>query len=73
MKEVAIALALCLAVFPAYAQKGCEELKSKIEKKIDSKGVKNFQLVIVPADQAKDIRVVGSCEAGKEKIVYKRT
>lgn len=73
MKKTAAALALALVVFPAFAaQKSCEELKSQIAAKVESKGVKNAQLDIVAADEVKDQRVVGSCEFGKKKITYKK-
>lgn len=72
MKKIAIVLILCLAAIPAFAQKACEELRSEITAKIEAKGVKNFQLEIVAADQGKDGKVVGTCEAGKKKIVYKK-
>jgi hypothetical protein len=32
--------------------------------------VTNYTLEIVPADQIKDQKVVGSCEGGKMKITY---
>ncbi len=72
MKNTIAALGLFLSVFPAFAQKACEELKTEITTKIEAKGAKNFQLEIVAADQVKDEKTVGSCEAGKKKIVYKR-
>ena len=52
--------------------KPCEELKQEIEAKLKAKGVKGYTLEIVQADQVKDQKVVGSCEAGKKKIVYAR-
>jgi hypothetical protein len=65
---VAAALLLCA---PAFSQiKPCEELKSEIDAKLKEKGVANFTLEIVPADQIKDQKVVGSCEGGKNKITY---
>lgn len=72
MKKNIIALALCLAAGPVLAQKNCEELKTAIAAKVDAKGVKNYQLEIVPADAVKDQKVVGSCENGKKKILYKK-
>lgn len=72
MKKVIATLVLSFAVVPAFAQKSCEELKSEIAKKLDDKGVKNYQLDIVANDDVKDQKVVGSCEAGKKKIVYKK-
>ena len=52
--------------------KNCEELKTEIAAKLDAKGVKNYSLDIVPAESVKDQTVVGSCEGGKKRIVYKR-
>lgn len=73
MKSAIVALGLCLAALPAVAaQKDCEELKSQIAAKIESKGVKNYQLEIVAPEAAKDGRVVGSCEKNTKKIVYKK-
>lgn len=73
MNKFVATLILALTAAPAFAQqKACEELKSEIAKHLDDKGVKNYQLNIVPTDQVKDQKVVGSCEGGKKKIVYKR-
>lgn len=65
---MAAALLLCTSVFAQ--SKPCEELKSEIEAKIKQNGVTNYTLEIVPADQIKDQKVVGSCDAGKNKITY---
>jgi hypothetical protein len=58
----------------AWAQvKPCEELKSEIEAKLKAKGVAKYSLDIVAASDAKgDAQVVGSCEGGSKRIVYKR-
>ncbi len=52
--------------------KPCEELKSEIEAKLKAKGVKGYTLEIIPADQVKDQKIVGSCEGGTKKISYSR-
>ncbi|MGB9466573.1 MAG: DUF1161 domain-containing protein [Candidatus Acidiferrum sp.] len=71
-------LAIAAVLFvPAcgYAQgaKPCEELKSEIAAKLDAKGVKGYSLEIVAKDaDAVDGKVVGTCEGGTKKIVYKR-
>jgi hypothetical protein len=62
------ALLLCTPLFAGI--KPCEELKSEIEAKLKDKGVANYTLEIVPADQIKDQKVVGSCDGGKNKITY---
>ena len=68
----AVALALG-ATSPAWAQrKDCNELKSEIEAKIKKNGVEKFTLDIVDKDAQADGKVVGTCDGGTKKIVYKR-
>jgi Protein of unknown function (DUF1161) len=59
----------------AQAAKPCEDLKSEIAQKLDAKGVKSYNLEIVAKD-AKDKdaegKVVGTCEGGTKKILYRR-
>ncbi len=52
--------------------KACEELKAEIEAKLKAKGVAGYTLEILPADQVKDQKIVGSCEGGAKKISYSR-
>jgi hypothetical protein len=55
----------------AFAQiKPCDELKGEIDAKLQAKSVANYTLEIVPADEVKDQKVVGSCDGGKKKITY---
>ena len=73
MKIVNFMFVFLLFCLPAIAQiKPCEELKGEIDAKLQGKGVQNYTLEIVPADEVEGKTVVGSCNAGKEKIVYKR-
>jgi hypothetical protein len=55
--------------------KPCEELKAEIAKKIEAHNVKFYSLEIVPSEKAKEVegKVVGSCEGGTKKIVYRKT
>ena len=62
---------MSLAAF-AQVPKPCEELKSDIAKKLDAKQVKQYTLEVVPKDQQTDAKVVGTCEAGTKKIVYRK-
>ncbi len=57
-----------------FAQTGkpCEELKSQIEKKLEANGVKTYSLDVVAKDKEADGKVVGTCEGGTKKIVYRR-
>jgi hypothetical protein len=72
MKKMIIFVALSLVISPAFAGKNCEELKSEIAAKLEAKGVKSYTLDIVVTDEVKDQKVVGSCEAGTKKIIYKK-
>jgi len=73
MKNLMAIAASLLIASPVFAQvKPCEELKSEIETKIKNNGVKVFTLTIVEKDAAEDGKVVGTCEGGSKKIVYKR-
>ena len=75
MKALIAIVALLLIAAPAMAQrKDCEELKGEIDAKIKKNGVKVFTLDIVPNEQVKEgaRNVVGSCDGGTKKILYKR-
>ena len=74
MKPSLFAIALCLTALPANAQarKSCDDLKSEIEQKLEAKGVSSYSLEIVAKDQDTDAKVVGTCDGGTKKIVYKR-
>lgn len=56
----------------AQQRKPCEELKAEIEAKIKANGVEKYTLDIVAAEEVKDGKVVGSCDGGTKRIVYKR-
>jgi hypothetical protein len=66
---VALSVPVC-----SYAQgaKGCEELKTEIAAKLDAKGVKGYSLEVVAKDQDAEGKVVGTCEGGAKKIVYRK-
>ena len=72
---LAIAAVLCIpACRYAQGSKPCEDLKSEIAAKLDAKGVKSYSLDIVAKDaEVTDGKVVGTCEGGTKKIVYKKT
>jgi hypothetical protein len=73
MKSFIAIVASLLMASPVFAQvKPCEELKSEIDAKIKKNGVKEFTLTIVEKDAAEDGKVVGTCDGGTKKIVYKR-
>ena len=72
MKRLVVLAALMFATAPALARKDCNELKSEIDAKIKANGVQTYTLEIVPKDQEADGKVVGTCDGGAKKIVYKR-
>ena len=72
MKSLLLLAVLALAATPALARKDCEELKSEIDAKIKANGVKVYTLEIMPKDQQADGKVVGTCDGGTKKIIYKR-
>ena len=67
-------MALSMGAFAgtASAKTSCGDLKANIEAKLQSKGAKAFTLKIIGKDEATDLRVVGTCDGGAKKIVYKR-
>ena len=65
-------LAALTAAMPAAAKVSCEDVSAQIEAKIKAKGVKDFTLTVIPKDETTDLRVVGTCDGGAKKIVYKR-
>lgn len=71
-KTVLLACLLALAATPALARKTCEELKGEIEEKLKAKGVKSWTIEIVAKDEEKEGRVVGTCDGGTKKLVYRR-
>ena len=67
---VSVTVFCCAAAFAEI--KSCEELKAEIDAKLKAKGVRGYTLEILPADQVKDQRIVGSCDGGAKKISYSR-
>ena len=74
VKLIAAAVVVGMAISgPALAQrKDCNELKGEIEAKIRKNGVEKFSLDVVDANAQADGKVVGTCDGGTKKIVYKR-
>jgi len=68
------ALILCSASAQPLLATPCEEVKSQIAQKLDAKGVKFYTLEVVNKDKELDAdsKVVGTCEGGAMRIVYKR-
>ena len=53
-------------------RKPCDELKAEIDAKIKKNGVEKFSLELVDADKSAEGKVVGTCDGGTKKIVYKK-
>jgi hypothetical protein len=71
-KSILFAALLAVAATPVMARKSCEDLKGEIEAKLKAKGVKAWTIEIVGKDEQKEGRVVGTCDGGTKKLVYKR-
>lgn len=54
------------------AVKSCDELKEEIAARIESNGVQNYTLKIVPIDVQEAGSEVGTCAGGTMKIIYLR-
>lgn len=50
----------------------CDELKSELDAKLQSKGVTSYTLEVVEKGSAAGKQVVGTCEGGTKEIVYQR-
>ena len=73
MKKIVLASSLMLMALSASANGlSCEDLKAKIEKKVEGKGVKGYTLTVVDKNTETKNRVVGTCESGSKKIIYER-
>ncbi len=75
MTRLATVAVLLFVSAAAYGQmpKPCEELKAEIAQKLEAKGVKSYSLEIVAKDKEADGKVVGTCDGGTKKIVYRKT
>ncbi len=74
-KTVSLLVVFLVAALPALAaetRKSCEELKTEIAGKLDAKGVKGYTLTIVKPEEAKEAKVVGSCDGGTMRIIYEK-
>ena len=75
MRKLATILAgglLLAGTIPASAALACADLKARIAEGFDAKKVSGYTLTIVAADATADGKVVGTCDGGKNKIVYAR-
>lgn len=65
-------LVLSFILTPAFAAKSCDELKGEIEAKMKGHGVASPSLEVLPKADVKDQKVVGSCDGGASRIIYKK-
>ena len=69
---VAVVVAMGLSGSAWAQKKDCAELKGEIEAKIKKNGVDKFSLDVVDANAQAEGKVVGTCDGGAKKIVYKK-
>lgn len=63
--------AALLAIAPMCGAQTCEALRGQIDAKIRAGGVARFELEVVDAGATLPGRVVGRCDLGRRKIVYR--
>ena len=52
------------------ATTSCDAIMDKINAKLEHKGVHDYGLKVVSKDTETKLRVVGTCEGGKKKVIY---
>lgn len=57
---------------PAPSGLACDELRAQVEAKIRGSGVTRFSVTVVDAAASAPGRVVGQCERGARKLVYRQ-
>jgi hypothetical protein len=75
MRYLALPVLLAVLANPLAASaaiKPCAELEREIAAKLDARGVLRYELAIVAPDAVGDRQVVGSCDGGTQRIVYRR-
>jgi hypothetical protein len=88
MRKVALLACLTLVSLPALAEVlSCDALKTRVDAKLQAKGVQTYTLEIVPAngssntiDAASGVaatktnkgKEVGTCEGGTKRLMYTR-
>jgi hypothetical protein len=74
---ILIASSALWAGLPAHAApKPCEDLKKELAAKLDAQGVKGYSLEAVAVDDTTqnkpENKVVGTCDSGSKKLIYKK-
>ena len=72
MRRLLFTCGLSLLSAAAFGADNCEQIKGEIDAKIKNVGVQVYKLVVVDANENVAGKVVGTCDAGKKKIVYWR-
>lgn len=72
-----IVLVILLSIPMVVIASNCDQISTNIAGKIQKNGVKlsQFQLKLIPTEQSKqqiEGEIVGSCDGGKQKIIYVR-
>jgi hypothetical protein len=67
-----ILLLIFAPVHGSGAKLDCEVLKNRIEGELQAKGVRSFRLTIVPSGGELNCKRFGTCNGGRQKIIYTR-
>jgi hypothetical protein len=72
MKRLVVFITMFIVSNQAFAFTSCDELKAKIAKNIEAKGITSYSLDVVAVSELRQKKVAGSCEGGTKKIVYSK-
>ena len=73
MPKLILAAMLALSSLSASAALlDCDELIEKISKRLESKGISDYQLSAVPVKEAHAGKEVGTCQGGSMKVMLVR-
>jgi hypothetical protein len=74
MSRLHFAIVALLVGSPAsYAGNNCDAIRAQIDAKVRAAGVDRFVLSVVDAQAKADGKIVGSCDQGSKKIIYRQT
>jgi len=68
-RTLSLAAVLLLGCVTVHAA-SCEDIRAKIEAKLNAAGVEKYSLTVVDAAATSPGKVVGTCDLGRKKILY---
>jgi hypothetical protein len=73
MRKILVSLMLALSSLTCSAAiLSCDELIDKVSKRLESKGISDYQLTAVAIKEDHPGKEVGTCQGGTQKVMYER-